>query len=817
MTPKSRITRFKGNVKCPVCAGCEDDERGDGSRCFGYLNGEYVYCTRENHAGKCEYVPGSNAYRHILKGECLCGVTHSPADPKPKKKKRNGKLDRSYKYFDLDGKVRHETVRFKDPKGFAQCHCGPNGKTVWSLTGVETILYRLPEISKADPSRTVWILEGEKDVDRLRSLDEVATCNPMGALKWRGANGRRYSETLRDRPCIIIGDNDDDGRKHGQEVAQSLRGVAASVKLVELPGLPEKGDVSDFLDLGGTLDQMRTLAADTAEWTRAPADSRPEIRITTAEKEVNDQAVAALATDPDIYRLGFVLATILQEGDAPRGVEYKDGPPPQISPIEPATLRERMAQSANWIGMKARGDQVELVPRHPPIWSVNAVHKRRNLAGIRPIVGVIETATIRRDGSILIVPGYDAATRLYLHPNVQIDAIPDRPSLQDARVALATIDDLIADFPFRNESHKLIWLIGLFTVLARASFDGPAPLIAFDGNCPGSGKSKLADLIATVASGRRMPRSIWPSGHHADEEVRKRITSMALAGERFTLLDNVDSPLGGGPLDAALTSDTWKDRALGSNTMTPELPLLMVWFASGNNIQFRGDFIRRALPCRLESPLENPEERTGFKYPDLLGHALTVRGPIIRSALIIIRAYQIAGRPAIVSPLGSFEGWSRAIADPVAWITGVDPFEVRTEVKASDQGSQLRGALVQGWSELPGADNGLTVADALKLLRDDKDCLHYGTLRSALMEMSDKADLPSAKSIGRILKTTQGRILGDLVLRGAPDLHTKVFTWKVVRHPADKPASNAGFAGFAVFASSGSQVRSGAGVCATRP
>jgi hypothetical protein len=519
----------------------------------------------------------------------------------------------------------------------------------------------------------------------------------------------------------------------------------------------------------------------------------PEILITTEEDKVNDQAVAALASDPELYRLGYVLATILQEGDSPRGVEYTDGPPPQITPIEAATLRERMAKTAIWKMAKMRGDRTEVIPAHPPAWSVSAVLKR-GIWPVRPIVGVIEAPTIRRDGSIMSVKGYDPVTRLYLRPNVVVDSIPDRPTKQDAESARDLIYDLVSDFPFKDDTHKSVWLASLLTVVARASFAGPAPLFAFDGNCPGSGKTKLADLVAIVASGRRMPRSIWPAGRNADEEVRKRITSMALAGERFALLDNIDSPLGGGPIDAALTSDTWRDRLLGSNTMTPELPLITVWFASGNNIQYRGDFIRRVLPGRLESPLERPEERTGFKYSDLLGHTLANRGTILRAALVIIRGFHAAGRPALVMPLGSFEGWSRAIVDPVIWVTGINPLDVRTEVKAGDQGSQVRAALVHGWADLPGAKDGITVAAALKVLRDDDKQLHYGDLRAALMELSDKGDLPSAQTIGRILNTCKGRNFGEYSLTGTPN-RSKTFVWKVVHAPKPGSAGDAGDTG----------------------
>src|SRR5262249_19525636 len=155
------------------------------------------------------------------------------------------------------------------------------------------------------------------------------------------------------------------------------------------------------------------------------------------------------------------------------------------------------------------------------------------------------------------------------------------------------------------------------TVVARPAIAGPAPLFAFDGNGPGVGKSLLADLIAVLATGRRMARQVWPHGRDADDEMRKRITPLALAGERTGLLDNIAWPqaLGGAPLDAALTSTTWQDRILGRSEVTAELPLVTVWFATGNNLTYGSDILRRVLVSRLVSDLERPEERSGFRHP----------------------------------------------------------------------------------------------------------------------------------------------------------------------------------------------------------
>jgi DNA primase len=163
-----------------------------------------------------------------------------------------------------------EVVRFRDPKDFRQRRPTGDGRYAWNLEGIEPVLYRLPELLAAGKDEVVWVCEGEKDADRLAASGLVATCNPMGAGKWRD----HYAATLEGRRAIVLPDNDDTGRDHARAVAASLCGRAASVKVVDLPDLPEKGDVSDFLDAGGTVEQLRELADVAPEW--FPGEAEPE-------------------------------------------------------------------------------------------------------------------------------------------------------------------------------------------------------------------------------------------------------------------------------------------------------------------------------------------------------------------------------------------------------------------------------------------------------------------------------------------------------------------------------------------------------------
>ena len=165
----------------------------------------------------------------------------------------------TYPYHDADGVVVFEVVR-EVGKRFWQRRPDGNGGWVKNMDNVTRVLYRLPELLEHDGD--AWIVEGEKDADRLRDEGLPTTCNPGGAGKWRD----EYVAALAGRDVVVIPDNDDVGRAHAQQVAASLHGVATSVRVVELDGLPVGGDVSTWLDQGGGRVELQLLAYTTPEW-----------------------------------------------------------------------------------------------------------------------------------------------------------------------------------------------------------------------------------------------------------------------------------------------------------------------------------------------------------------------------------------------------------------------------------------------------------------------------------------------------------------------------------------------------------------------
>lgn len=274
--------RYVRGLVCPVCGGSETDKRGQGSRCFGFLSpdGQWAHCTREENGDGCRFHPDSETYAHKIGGRCNCGVEHAPPPPGSGRSK-GGKLGRivaTYDYLNADGDKLVMQVTRHEPKTFRQRR--PDGKGGWipNLQGITPVLYRLPELLAADPAEAAFLVEGEKDADRLRSFGLVATSSPMGAeapgrKRWREGC---FASDLAGRRVVIVPDHDKPGREFSALVAGKLHGVASEVRVIDLavdmPDLPEHGDVSDWLNRGRSIADLKRLADEAPVWT-PPAES----------------------------------------------------------------------------------------------------------------------------------------------------------------------------------------------------------------------------------------------------------------------------------------------------------------------------------------------------------------------------------------------------------------------------------------------------------------------------------------------------------------------------------------------------------------
>lgn len=167
-----------------------------------------------------------------------------------------GDASHVYSYYDEHGTLMFQTLRTPLPGGkktFSQRRpdsTKPNGWT-WNLQGVRRVLYRLPELLVAKgEGQTIFVVEGEKDVESMRAKGYAATSSPMGAGKW----DESYSDSLAGANVIIIADADATGRAHARQVRESLLEHGCTVAITE-PMAGSK-DITDQFEAGGTIDDL---------------------------------------------------------------------------------------------------------------------------------------------------------------------------------------------------------------------------------------------------------------------------------------------------------------------------------------------------------------------------------------------------------------------------------------------------------------------------------------------------------------------------------------------------------------------------------
>jgi AAA domain len=274
---------------CPKCGG---EDR------FGVSLREQLYncrkCGAKGHGG-IDFVAWLDGTEPIPAAEYLNGEPPPKANGKDHTPEPRKVRAARFLYPDENGETLFgvSRVEFQNPDGsfvlkdgkrkktFSQWRPDPNitGKWLPGVEGVRVIPYRLPELIEAIGNEyTVLIVEGEAKVDALLKWNVPATCCAMGAGKWKP----EHSEFLRGAEVVILPDNDKAGREHADVVGASLQGIAAAVHVLELPGLPSKGDIIDWASAGGTREQLDELLRQARPW--APREEAKAEETKTEER-----------------------------------------------------------------------------------------------------------------------------------------------------------------------------------------------------------------------------------------------------------------------------------------------------------------------------------------------------------------------------------------------------------------------------------------------------------------------------------------------------------------------------------------------------
>jgi putative DNA primase/helicase len=489
---------------------------------------------------------------------------------------------------------------------------------------------------------------------------------------------------------------------------------------------------------------------------------RPTIRIVGGKlPQIVDEAESALiAAAPDFYRYGGQLVRpVLEEVPAADMTRTKIH---RLTPITRSHLVDVLTAAARWEKFDKRSES--WVSINCPDQIADTYLNREGRWRLPPLVGVINTPFLRADGSILDRPGYDARTALlYRCDGTAFGAVPDRPTRQEADRALRRLEDLVSTFPFASGADgpdRSVAMSAILSALDRRAVP-TTPLHGFSAPVAGSGKSMLVDLASMIATGRRAPVIDQSKD---DAETDKRLVATLLRGSAITSIDNIERPLESALLCQALTTvGTMQLRILGYSR-DQDVPNNAMFYVTGNNLTLAGDLTRRSVVCRLDAGCERPELR---EFPsDPVEAAKERRAELVVAALTVLRAYFVAEDRVTITPLGSFEAWSRRVREAIVWLGRPDPCDTMASVRRADPVTAGLAALFAAWRTSVGVGRAITVQALVEMasrVTPDGGAF-YPDLRDALVAIAGEARGTeiNVRRLGKFLGRNEDRVLGGV-------------------------------------------------------
>jgi hypothetical protein len=450
-------------------------------------------------------------------------------------------------------------------------------------------------------------------------------------------------------------------------------------------------------------------------------------------RDITTDAVNALQAanePPKLFMRGSVLARINGEN--------------RVELLDQAGLKGLLDRTANFVTVKPGGG---VTPARPPYDLAPDIMALPSLP-FPKLEGISTVPLFMPDGSLLCTSGYHPGSGLYLH----LEGLGDLQTNMPVGEALdLLLNEVFADFPFADVAGKAHALCLVLEPFVQRLVGNVTPLYQIDAPTRGTGKGLLADIVATIVTGKTAPVMVLPAN---GEELEKRVTSALLEGSTYLLLDNVTrlkSPV----LAAAITSGVWRGRRLGKSEMV-DTPNTSTWVVTGNNIELSDEIARRILPIRLDTGVERPENRTGFRHPNLKAFVLANRSRLVSACLSLIQAWVNQGMPQGTQKLGSFERWC-GVMGGILGVAGVSGFLFGRERLYGDADSDTRewGYLVTAWAEAHGK-NRVTAKDVFSIAKQ----------HGLLMDLwAGRSDLGAMQRLGHALNNQRDRVFAGYRIR----------------------------------------------------
>src|ERR1700677_36851 len=512
-----------------------------------------------------------------------------------------------------------------------------------------------------------------------------------------------------------------------------------------------------------------------------PAAVKPEIETGTAPETIRAiQRAIDGGQIPDTYvsggrvvhgdRVSGTGGTASGEDDSPLPVTASD--------VNAAVLANLLAWHTYTFKTKpssAGGGKEEVTPPTPVLAAALAPKEWGNL---RSLFGIVGAPVLRPDGSLFQKPGYDPATGLYLASKVPLDRVPDEPTAQQVSEArMFLLDQFLGDFPWVGPADKANYLGLLVTPVLRSYLRTLIPFGLVTSTMPGSGKTILTCGLGMLYGQRVLT---WPGSD--DAELRKAITSVLADPVGAIIFDNIaegtviDSPV----LARLITDRTWADRLLGGNKIGA-FANDRVWTATGNNLRLGGDMRTRSVLVGLNPDMPRPEERTGFKIPDLDQWILESANQraVLWHLLVLVADWIRHGAPRREGvTMRQFTSWAAAVGGFLAH-HGVEGFLANAETvrEIDDEEAEWTAFFARG-GKIYG-DQWVTSNDLRKSANITVDSLGTHDQWDGLFRTDNRGQPVSVKSLGKMLTSQSSRYRGSYVLEARKEPHDKIKQWRV--------------------------------------
>lgn len=399
--------------------------------------------------------------------------------------------------------------------------------------------------------------------------------------------------------------------------------------------------------------------------------------------------------------------------------------------------------------------------------------------GFPPLAGIATAPFFDRDGGLVVEPGYHEASGYYYAPppGFAVPPVPDAPSDDDVRQAVANLDDVLCDFPFfdgddaNGEASRATVYAKLLQPFVREMIDGPCPLYVTQKPLARTGASLLTDVCSLICFGTETNAMTEKAD---DAEYDKVLATMIREGARHIVFDNLSRKLDSAPVAQFVTSSVYRSRSLGTNTSIAGRVTQVVEVA-GNNVQLSDELRERSLLTTLNARVERPQERGDFRHDPLKPYVKQRRGELVWSLLVLVRRWQALGRPPYKGGkrLGAFETYVSTIGGilEAADIPGFMENRHRLAESTGDEGGTLKDFVALWWRQFGealvpvGSLENHAVAPAGDLHDGDGD-VGITTLCGLLLANADAIDLGFnhlrksgwQKGMGKVLTAAADRV-----------------------------------------------------------